>query len=766
VSCITVSDVKAILLGTELSGNSNAIYRISFNAVANSGFSFGVAQLDIGSNGLAQQAYAAILDDALAATAINQPTYNRLIAYNGHSRYDLDPNLSSTYQSDKDLLNTTVFSRQAAHNIIDTYTDQYITGDPLIEIQNFLDAMDAAWGTDSVFAYNNAQYALALAAITSIDNRFGNLNQTTVYFQTHQPSSIGDVRDRFMSLAGANQGQWDLVEIGANLLSAADPHYTGVANTISLASAVGVLGAENSDDVVTRFLKAQIGNCIDNVDYVGSDAAGFLVGQFTVSGAFSFSGGIFLSSGGFPGSANTSSSFSVSNNTPGDVNLTATAHSAFPGAGVTHDASVVSFTFENNNPNVGGIKFDVVFGSDEYPEFSDTSFVDVAAIYVNGVNYALFNNNSATPLSVTSPNVSAGNFVNNTGGAYGVEWDGFSHLLTIRAPVHLGDNLIKIGVADTGDSVYDSGLYIKDIKTLTEGGLGGGVLNVIDGDDSNNHLFATNLAEEINIYGGANTVSGSPSQLNGDVITEFGEDDLLVFDGVQFGPEDLGVTFGSAILAVDTNDDGSKDTTVTLTGNFQGSQFTVSQGDGSTEISVKLALPTSAPVITSNGGGDTGTVSVAENITAVTKVVATDAESDPLTFSISGGADQTKFAINASTGDLAFVATPNFESPADVGADNVYNVTVQVSDGTSTDQQQIAVTVTNVNEPPVITSKRGRRNGKCLHSRKYVSGYHGCRDRSRRWNDIDLQHHRRCGFRFVFDWRQLWRTCVCLGAEL
>src|SRR5439155_12857169 len=34
----------------------------------------------------------------------------------------------------------------------------------------------------------------------------------------------------------------------------------------------------------------------------------------------------------------------------------------------------------------------------------------------------------------------------------------------------------------------------------------------------------------------------------------------------------------------------------------------------------------------------------------------------------------------------------------DSGADNVYDVTVQVSDGTNTDTQAIAVTVTNVND--------------------------------------------------------------------
>ena len=57
---------------------------------------------------------------------------------------------------------------------------------------------------------------------------------------------------------------------------------------------------------------------------------------------------------------------------------------------------------------------------------------------------------------------------------------------------------------------------------------------------------------------------------------------------------------------------------------------------------------------------------------------------------------------------LSFLAAPNFEAPTDAGANNVYDVTVQVSDGTLTDTQAIAVTVTAVNDNnPVITSNGG-----------------------------------------------------------
>ena len=113
-----------------------------------------------------------------------------------------------------------------------------------------------------------------------------------------------------------------------------------------------------------------------------------------------------------------------------------------------------------------------------------------------------------------------------------------------------------------------------------------------------------------------------------------------------------------------------------------------------------------APVITSDGGSATASVTVAENAAAVTIVTASDFDAGAtLTYSIVGGADAAKFTIDASTGELSFVSAPDYETPTDADGNNVYNVTVQVSDGTLTDTQAISATVTNINDDaPVITS--------------------------------------------------------------
>jgi Ca2+-binding RTX toxin-like protein len=110
---------------------------------------------------------------------------------------------------------------------------------------------------------------------------------------------------------------------------------------------------------------------------------------------------------------------------------------------------------------------------------------------------------------------------------------------------------------------------------------------------------------------------------------------------------------------------------------------------------VTVANVDEAPLITSGGGGDTGSLTVTENATAAITVTSIDPEGAARTYSIAG-ADAALFAINAATGVLTFKAAPNFEAPADAGANNVYDVVVTASDGTLTDSQALAITVANV----------------------------------------------------------------------
>jgi serralysin len=107
-----------------------------------------------------------------------------------------------------------------------------------------------------------------------------------------------------------------------------------------------------------------------------------------------------------------------------------------------------------------------------------------------------------------------------------------------------------------------------------------------------------------------------------------------------------------------------------------------------------------SPSITSSAA-----VTVAEDndgLDAFATVTATDGDGDALTYSITGGADAALFQIDSATGELSLVGGGDFENPADANADNVYELTVSVSDGFATDSQDMTVTVTDVNEPVAI----------------------------------------------------------------
>ncbi len=76
-----------------------------------------------------------------------------------------------------------------------------------------------------------------------------------------------------------------------------------------------------------------------------------------------------------------------------------------------------------------------------------------------------------------------------------------------------------------------------------------------------------------------------------------------------------------------------------------------------------------------------------------------------LTWTLSG-ADASKFSIpeTGATRALSFKANPNYESPGDSGGDNVYEVTLVVTDSKgNTDDLDVTVKVTNVEEVGVVT---------------------------------------------------------------
>ena len=120
-------------------------------------------------------------------------------------------------------------------------------------------------------------------------------------------------------------------------------------------------------------------------------------------------------------------------------------------------------------------------------------------------------------------------------------------------------------------------------------------------------------------------------------------------------------------------------------------------GCGGSSSGLDPSSPTqnTAPTILVNGSaqGAAFEVSIAEGTTAVATVTASDAESSA-SLSLSG-VDSDLFELSGD--QLSFIAAPDFETPLSTGG-NVYSVTAVASDGSANTNQNIEVTVTNVDE--------------------------------------------------------------------
>jgi hypothetical protein len=94
-------------------------------------------------------------------------------------------------------------------------------------------------------------------------------------------------------------------------------------------------------------------------------------------------------------------------------------------------------------------------------------------------------------------------------------------------------------------------------------------------------------------------------------------------------------------------------------------------------------------------------ISVQENQTSAFTVNATDMEGNTLSFSL-GGNDASLLSIS-NQGVVIFINAPDFENPADANTDNVYEITVTVSDGSLSSSKNFQISVTNDTSDDVTT---------------------------------------------------------------
>ena len=129
-------------------------------------------------------------------------------------------------------------------------------------------------------------------------------------------------------------------------------------------------------------------------------------------------------------------------------------------------------------------------------------------------------------------------------------------------------------------------------------------------------------------------------------------------------------------------------------------QLELSVADGayttSQAITVRVANVDEAPAFTAASQD----LSVNENSSGtIYTAAASDPEQASLAYSASG-ADAALFTLNSTSGDLAFIAPPNFEQPTDQDANNVYQLAITATDGANQASQDLTITVADSNEAP------------------------------------------------------------------
>jgi gliding motility-associated-like protein len=211
---------------------------------------------------------------------------------------------------------------------------------------------------------------------------------------------------------------------------------------------------------------------VSNVFYSGSAGA---IGTFNSANAnVGIENGIIMTTGTInpgpngPYGPNNQPNAGMDNGAGGYPPLTAL------GGTTTFNAAILEFDFV---PFSDTVRFEYVFGSEEYPEYVGSQFNDVFAFFITGPGLNPAGENMAIipgtgqPVAINNVNAGLNNqfFVNNGDGnqapfnssPFYIQYDGFTKPLQAVSRVQCGQTYhLIIAIADVGDAIFDSGIFL------------------------------------------------------------------------------------------------------------------------------------------------------------------------------------------------------------------------------------------------------------------------------------------------------------------
>ena len=233
------------------------------------------------------------------------------------------------------------------------------------------------------------------------------------------------------------------------------------------AQAISITPTSNGNDLVHEILGSGITIAPNSINYTGAAGAS---GFFTdgLSSGIGIDSGIILTTGSAVNAEgpNDSDEKTTKNGLPGDSDL----DGLIPGYS-TQDATILEFDFETEG---GDVFFNYVFASEEYIEWTNSKYNDVFGFFLDGENVALIPGtstavaintvNGGEPLGTDAsyPEYFNNNDLDNGGGHFDLEYDGFTNVFTVKAlGLEAGTHTMKLAIADVGDAQWDSAVFIE-----------------------------------------------------------------------------------------------------------------------------------------------------------------------------------------------------------------------------------------------------------------------------------------------------------------
>jgi hypothetical protein len=194
--------------------------------------------------------------------------------------------------------------------------------------------------------------------------------------------------------------------------------------------------------------------------------------------SFPFSAGMLLTTGNGIGAQGPNNQTSFTNNAPATTNVSTDPHLNAIANGTVTNGTVLEFDFV---PSGDTMSFRYIFGSDEYPEFSPSTFNDAFGLFLwgpgisgpyalagypaGGANVAVLPDGTPVTINNVGDVSNTAYYVfNDNGSTYGtaIQYDGTTVVLTAAASVQCNQTYhIKLAISNVGDQAYDSGVFLE-----------------------------------------------------------------------------------------------------------------------------------------------------------------------------------------------------------------------------------------------------------------------------------------------------------------